>query len=59
VVCMVEMRNAYKTFVEEPIGKRPFGWPRCRCEDNARMDLRETGWENVDWVHLALDGDQW
>jgi hypothetical protein len=25
VVCMVEMRNAYKTFVEEPIGKRPFG----------------------------------
>jgi len=23
------------------------------------MDLRELGWEAVDWVHLALDKDQW
>jgi hypothetical protein len=22
--------------------------PRCRCEDNIRMGLRETGWEGVD-----------
>jgi len=24
-----------------------------------RMDLREIGWENVDWVQLSQDSDQW
>jgi hypothetical protein len=23
------------------------------------MDLREIRWEVVDWIHLALDRDQW
>jgi len=23
------------------------------------MDLREIGWEDVDWMHLAWDRDQW
>jgi len=23
------------------------------------MDLRETWWEDVDWMHLAQDMDQW
>jgi hypothetical protein len=23
------------------------------------MDLREIGWEGVDWIHLAQDRDQW
>jgi hypothetical protein len=23
------------------------------------MDLRETGWEGVDCIHLAQDRDQW
>jgi hypothetical protein len=23
------------------------------------MDLRETGWDGVDWIELAQDGDQW
>jgi hypothetical protein len=23
------------------------------------MALRETGWEGVDWIHLAQDRDQW
>jgi hypothetical protein len=23
------------------------------------MELKETGWEDVDWLHLAQDGDQW
>jgi hypothetical protein len=33
--------------------------PRRRWEDNIRMDLREIGWEGVDWIHLAQDRDQW
>jgi hypothetical protein len=27
--------------------------------DNIRIDVRETGWKGVDWIHLAQDGDQW
>jgi hypothetical protein len=23
------------------------------------MDLRETKWEIMDWIHLSEDGDQW
>jgi hypothetical protein len=23
------------------------------------MDIRETGWEGVDWMHLDQDRDQW
>jgi hypothetical protein len=23
------------------------------------MALRETGWESVDWIHLAQDREQW
>jgi hypothetical protein len=23
------------------------------------MNLRETGWEGVDWIHLAEERDQW
>jgi hypothetical protein len=40
-------------------GKRPLGSARHRFEDNIRMDLRETGWEGVDWMHLTQERDQW
>jgi hypothetical protein len=23
------------------------------------MNLRYIGWDNMDWIHLAEDGDQW
>jgi hypothetical protein len=23
------------------------------------MDSREIGWEDVDWIHLAQDRDEW
>jgi hypothetical protein len=39
-------------------GKRPLGRPRHRWED-IRMNLREIGWEGVDWMHLTQDRDQW
>jgi len=45
--------------VGKPEGKRPLGRPRRRWEDNIRMDLREVGWESVDWMHLAQDRGQW
>jgi len=51
----VEMTNAYNILVGKPEGKRPFGRPRCRWEDNVRMDIRKTGSEVMDWIHVAQD----
>jgi hypothetical protein len=56
---MGEKRNVYRMLVGKPEGKRPLGRPMRRWENNIRMDLREIGWEGVDWIHLALDRDQW
>jgi len=53
------MRSAYKILVMKSEGKRSFGRPRRRCEDNIRTDLIEIGWEGVDWVHMAHDRDHW
>jgi hypothetical protein len=35
------------------------GRPRLRWEDYIRMDLREIWWEDVDWIHVAQNKDQW
>jgi hypothetical protein len=53
------MRNSYKNLVGKPEGKRPLGRPRCRWEDNIKTELKEIGWEGVDWILLAQDRDQW
>jgi hypothetical protein len=45
--------------VGKPEGKRPLGRPRCSWVDNIKMDLREIGWDDIDWTNLAHDGDQW
>jgi hypothetical protein len=46
------MRNAYKVLVGKPEGKRPLGRPRCRWVDNIKMDLREIGWDGMEWIGL-------
>jgi hypothetical protein len=55
---MVETRNAYRILVGKQEGERPLGRPRRRWVDNIKMDLRETGWDDVDWIELAQDRDQ-
>jgi hypothetical protein len=40
-------------------GKRPHGRPRCRWEDNIKMNLRELVWEDVNRILLAQDRDRW
>jgi hypothetical protein len=27
--------------------------------ENIKMDLREIGWDGMDWIDLAQDIDQW
>jgi hypothetical protein len=50
-----DKRNAYRIFVGEPDGKKPLGRPRCRWMDDIKLDLRETGWDGMDWINLAQD----
>jgi hypothetical protein len=37
----------------------PLGRPTCRWEDNIKIDLKEIGWEDVEWINLSQDRDQW
>jgi hypothetical protein len=56
---MGEERKVYKVLVGKPEGKRPLGRPRHGWEDRIRMDLRETGLGDVDWIRLSQDRDRW
>ena len=42
-----------------PEGKRPLGRPRCRWEDNIKMNLQEVGCGGMDWIDVAVDRDRW
>ena len=46
---MEEGRGVHKVLVGKPEGKRP----RCRWEDNIKMDLEEVGRGCGDWMELA------
>jgi hypothetical protein len=56
---MGENRNPYRILEGKPEGRRPLGKSRRRWVDNIKMDLREIGWEGVDWVDLAQDREHW
>jgi hypothetical protein len=58
VARMGEKRGVYRILVGRPEGKRPFGIPRRRWEDNIKMDLQEVGW-GTDWIELPQDRDRW
>jgi hypothetical protein len=59
VADMGEGRGVYKVLVGRPKGKRPLGRPRCRWEDNIKLDLRELGFDRANWIWLAQDRVQW
>jgi tRNA pseudouridine-54 N-methylase len=44
---MREETNVYRVLMGKPEGKRMI-----------RMDLREIGWNSVDWIQLAQDRDR-
>ena len=44
-----ESRSALK-----PTGKRPLGRPRCRWEDNIRMDLEEVSMRVIGLIQLRI-----
>jgi ribosome biogenesis protein Nip4 len=40
-------------------GKRPLLRPRSRLKDNIKMDLKEIGWGDMDFIHLVRIRDRW
>jgi hypothetical protein len=46
-------------YYRKPEEKRLLGRHRRRWEDNIRLNIRKIGWEDVDWINLTQDRDQW
>jgi hypothetical protein len=59
VARMGEASVAFNNYVGKLEGRRLLGRPRRRWEDNIKMDLREIGSWDVDWIHWAQDRDRW
>jgi hypothetical protein len=56
---MGEKRNAYRISVGKPEGTRALGRPRRMSVYNIKLDLREIGWDGVDWIDMTQNIDQW
>jgi hypothetical protein len=56
---MIEKRGVYRVLVGKSVGKRPFGRPSRKWENNIKMDLQDVGYGGVDWIELAQDRDRW
>jgi hypothetical protein len=54
-----EGRGVYRVLVGKPEGKRPLERLRRRWEDNIKLDLREIGTDEANWIRLAQDSDRW
>jgi hypothetical protein len=53
-------REVHTKFWEENLKeKRPLGRPVPRWAGNIKMYLEEIGWEDIDWIYVANDRDQW
>jgi len=55
---MGESRGIYRVLVGKPEGKRPFGRPQHRWEDNIKIELQKVGCGGVDWIKMAQDRDR-
>jgi hypothetical protein len=47
----------YRILVETAGKKRPYERSNSRWENNIKMDLKEIGYNSMDWIHLAQDRD--
>jgi hypothetical protein len=52
-------KNAYMILMGKPEGKRPLGRLRRRRVNYIKINLREIGYIDMDWIDLAKDREQW
>jgi hypothetical protein len=43
----------------KPEGRRSIGRPNRKWVDNIKIDLKEIGWDGMDWIDLDQSRDQW
>jgi hypothetical protein len=56
---MGDKRNVNRILVGNPEGKRSLVRRRRRWVGDIKMDLREIGWDGMNWIDLAQYRDQW
>jgi hypothetical protein len=59
VARMRDRRGEYRVLVEKPEGKKPFGRPRRKWEDNIKMDHQKVGWgvwPGSSWLRTGTGG---
>jgi hypothetical protein len=56
---LISLTFLFRKVGSKPEGKTQFDRPRCRWEDNIKMDLEETVCEDVYWIHLSQYRVQW
>jgi hypothetical protein len=54
-----EREMSSKCLVGKSEGKRPLERHIHRWEESIKIDLMDTGWEGVDWIHVAQDMERW
>jgi hypothetical protein len=47
-----------QSFIVRPEEKIPFVRRKGNWDNNIKMYVKEVGWEDVDWIHLAQNRDQ-
>jgi hypothetical protein len=58
VAGMGERRGTYRILLGKPEGKCPLGRHRHRWKCNIKMDLKEVGCGDMDWIDLDQDRDR-
>jgi hypothetical protein len=56
---MVRGRVIYRVLVGKLQDKRSVESPRCRWEDDIKMDLQEVRCGSMAWIELAQDRNRW
>jgi hypothetical protein len=51
-------REMHRGLLDKPEGNRPLASLKPTCEDNIRLDFRETGWESTDRIDLVQRSDK-
>jgi len=54
-----ERRDVYRVLVEKPEGKGRLERPRCKWDDNIKMEPQAVQCERMHWIKLAQDSDRW
>jgi hypothetical protein len=53
-----EKEISHGVLVGRPERKRPLGRHMLNWDDNIKMDLKEVGWGDMDWIDVAQDRDR-